>query len=141
MRVVLDTNVVVSSYLVHVGPSARILSAWRNQQFELVVSSALLAEYERALNYDRVRRRHGLSAEQIARNIEDLGQLAILVEPETVPAIIAADPDDDQVLAAAVAGEAEFIVSGDRHLLDLRQHAGIRVLSPAAFATLLDAGT
>jgi len=97
----------------------------------------LLAEYEEVLNYDRLRRRHGLTSAEISREIAALAAAALPVAPQATPAVIAADPDDDHVVAAAVAGEADYIVSGDAHLLDLREHRGIRVLSPSAFLSLL----
>jgi putative PIN family toxin of toxin-antitoxin system len=139
VRVVLDTNIIVSAFLVALGTPARIVAAWRRGVFELVVSPALLAEYEEVLNYDRLRRRHRMTPEQIALEVQDIESLAIVVEPDAVPSVIEADPDDDEVLACALAGEAEYIVSGDPHLLDLREYQGIRILSPAAFASFLDA--
>ncbi len=137
MRIVLDTNIVVSSYIVPVGAPARIMAAWRGEAFVLVVSTWVLAEYEHSLNYPRVRRRHGLTAEEIAQHVADIRELATLVEPTSVPRVVPDDPDDDQILALALAGEADFVVSGDPDLLDLRQYQGIRILSPAAFASLL----
>jgi putative PIN family toxin of toxin-antitoxin system len=137
MRVVHDANIVVSRYLVPVGIPAQVMAAWRNQRYGLIVSPALLTEYEDVLNRPRIRRRHGLSPEQVAAELANLARFAILVEPTEVPAVIADDPDDDHVLAAAVAGGADFIVSGDRHLLSLREYRGIRIISPAAFLALL----
>lgn len=137
MRVVLDTNIIISAYLVALGAPARILAAWRAGRFELIVSPALLAEYERSLNHVRVRRRHGLTPAQIARDVAAFREFGILVEPITVPRVVFQDPDDDQVLTCAVAGEADYLVSGDSDLLSLRTYEGIRTLSPAGFAVLL----
>jgi putative PIN family toxin of toxin-antitoxin system len=137
MRVVHDTNVVISRYLVPAGLPAQVVAAWRARRYDLIVSPALLAEYAEVLNRPRIQRRHGLTAEQVTAELADLARFAILVEPTEVPVVIAEDPDDDHVLAAAVAGEADFIVSGDTDLLTLRDHRGIRILSPAAFLALL----
>lgn len=139
MRTVLDTNIVVSRYLVTLGNPAQIFAAWRAEFFAVIVSPALLAEYERVLNYERIRRRHGMSGEEITREVAAFAALAELVEPVDVPAVIAADPDDDHVLAAAVAGVADYIVSGDPHLLNVDGYRGIRILSPAAFLAVLNA--
>lgn len=138
MRLVLDSNIVVGSYIVPAGAPARIVAAWRSGRFWLIISDWLLAEYEHALNYPRVRRRHGITPEQTARDIATIRELAILVEPADIPRVVPDDPDDDHVIATALAGEVNFIVSGDRHLLDLRDCLGMRILSPAAFITLLD---
>jgi len=140
MRVVVDTNIVVSSYIVPVGAPARIMAAWRSEVFELVVSTWVLTEYEHSLNYPRVRRRHGLTPERIAQDVADIRELALLVEPPSVPRVVPDDPDDDQILAVAVAGQAEYIVSGDPDLLNLHEYQGIRMLSPATFLALLTAG-
>lgn len=138
MRAVLDTNIIVSSYMVALGPPARILAAWGAGRFDLVVSLTLLAEYMRALSYDRIRRRHQLSAERIQADIARFREEGYLVEPTDVPVVILADRDDDHVLACAVAGNADYIVSGDPHLVDLGEYQGIRILRPAAFLALLD---
>lgn len=138
MRVVLDTNIIISSFLVALGAPARIVASWRAGRFDLVVSPALLAEYEEVLGYERIQRRHRMTPEQITTAVSDIARLSILVEPQTVPAVIEQDPDDDHVLACALAGEAGYIVSGDPHLLNLRQYHGIRILSPAAFAAFLE---
>lgn len=138
MVVVLDTNVMVSSFIISVGLPARIVAAWRARRFEVPVSSVLQAEYQRALNYDRTSRCHGMTAEQVAEAVEALREIAVLVEPLEVPVVIADDPDDDHVLACAVAAGAQFIVSGNRHLLDLHEYRGIRILTPAAFLAILD---
>lgn len=119
------------------GIPARILAAWRAGQFEIVVSPALLAEYEEILSRARIRRRHGMTYAEVRAEVGAIAQVAQLVEPESMPSMIPADPDDDQMLATAVAGVADYIVSGDRHLLELREYEGVRILSPAAFATLL----
>lgn len=141
MRVVLDTNVIVSSFLSPSGTPARVVDAWRAGRYELLCSDFILGEYAAALSYGRVRRRHGLESDQVLAQIENFRHLAIVVNPADIPAVIDRDLTDDNIVACAVAGAADYIVSGDRHLLDLRRHAGIRILSPGAFALLLEVET
>lgn len=139
MRTVIDTNGVVSSAISPTGAPAEILRRWRQEQLELAVSEAILAEYERALNYERVRIRHRRSPEEIRELVEEFREFALLVTPVETPAIIEADPDDDKFLWCADAAGAEFIVTRDEHLLRLGRYKAIRLLSPAAFLEFLRA--
>lgn len=138
MRIVADTNVVVSRYIAPRGNPARVLDRWRQGEFDLLVSEPLLREYRRVFGYARLRARHHLSDAEIERVIEDLRELAIMTAPcEPIP-VVEDDPDDDKFLECAVAGGAEIIVSGDEHLLRLGNYRGIQILSPAAFLAYLD---
>ena len=69
--------------------------------------------------------------------LADLAALAIPTPGELVLRVIADDPDDDHYLSCAIEGEADYIVSGDRHLLEIQEYQGIRILTPRAFLTLL----
>ena len=138
MRVVLDTNVIISA-LISQGPPHRIVAAWRDQRFTALVSAALLAEYERAVHYPKVRRAHGLDDEELERFVGRIIRFGELVVPDTRLSIIAADPDDDRVLECAEAGDASHIVTGDPHLLALERYQEIPILAPRAFLELLDA--
>jgi putative PIN family toxin of toxin-antitoxin system len=138
VRVVVDTNVVVSRFLSSLGNPARIFELWRQEVFELLASEPILAEYRRALAYDRVRARHRLSDDQLDEQVADLRRFIVLVEPDEVITAIPDDPDDDKFLECALAGGADYIVSGDRHLLRLQQFRGIQILTPAAFLALIE---
>ncbi|MBI4504907.1 MAG: putative toxin-antitoxin system toxin component, PIN family [Chloroflexi bacterium] len=134
----LDTNVVVSAFLSPAGAPAQVVSAWERQAVELVVSEVLLQEYQRVLLYERVAIRHQMAPEDVAEIIEGFRQFALVVEPQETLAVITEDPTDNRVLECAVAGAADYIVSGDvRHLLPLQEYRGIQVLSPTAFLALL----
>jgi putative PIN family toxin of toxin-antitoxin system len=140
MKVVLDTNVVVSAFLSPRGAPAQVLRYFQQEAFELLVSPPILQEYAAALRYDRVRKAHKLTDAQIESALEDLKAVAILVMPAVIPAVVAADTDDDKFFACAVAGRADIIVSGDAHVQAVKQHQGIPVLAPAAFVALLAQG-
>ncbi len=115
-----------------------MLDGARTQAFEWYSSAILLAELLDVLGRDKFSRRlevAGLTPQGI---VADMWRLASLVAPADVPRVIAADPDDDHVLACAVAAQAELIVSGDRHLLDLGgNYQGIRIVSPAEAVNIL----
>lgn len=138
MRIVLDTNTLVSGIISSGGPPRRLLDGARTQAFELYSSAILLAELLDVLSRDKFARRleaAGLTPQDI---VVDLRRLVSLVDPADVPRVIPADPDDDDVLACAIAARAELIVSGDRHLLDLGgDYRGIRIASPAEAVRVL----
>jgi uncharacterized protein len=115
-----------------------IVEHWHGRAFELLVSTLLLAEYERVLHYPHIRSRLSLAQSELARSIEIMRQRGTLVVPDAELRVVTADPDDDIVVATAVAGNADFIVSGDRHLLDLGEHRGIRIIAPAIFLAILE---
>src|SRR3712207_215360 len=96
MKVVVDTNVFVSAFLSPAGVPAQISKRFEQGAFELLVSDEILAEYEKVLQYDRVRWLHKLTGEQITHAIEDLRTIAILVEPTVSLMVVAGDPDDDK---------------------------------------------
>ncbi len=121
MRVVLDTNIIVSATISSHGFPARILRAWDEDVFELLVSSDLLAEYREVLGYERIRRRHGKNDTELNQLVAEYRHGGIEVEPAEAIAAIPNDPDDDRVLECAVTGNATHIVSGDPHLLALRK--------------------
>ncbi len=138
MRAVLDTNTLVSGIISSGGPPRRLLDGARTQLLELCSSTILLAELLDVLCRDKFARRleaAGLTPQGI---VVELRRLACLVEPADVPRVIAADPDDDHVLACAIAARAELIVTGDRHLLELGgSHQGIPIVSPAEAVRML----
>lgn len=138
MRVVLDTNVIVSAHIYPENVPGAILERWSADAFELIVSTSLLDEYRRVMGYERIQPLHGLTNEEIDRSIDRLKEGGTSVIPGPRKNVVAADPDDGIFVACAVAGQADYIVSGDRHLLDLGQHEGIRIIRPAIFLTLLE---
>lgn len=136
MRAVLDVNVIISALLSRTGSPASVLRAWQEGRFELIVSPLLLAELERALGYPKLRRRiPAEDAEGIVDWLRRAGTVA--PDPDAPPTMRSVDPGDDYLLALA-ASELALLVSGDEHLLALREDAPIQ--SPAAFLALLEAG-
>ncbi len=130
MRVVFDTNVVVSGVVAE-GLCREIVES-HLPDHEPILSRWLWEELVSAL-----REKFGLEADELPV----LGlyrRLATWVEPSPLGAPVCRDPDDDWVLATALAGEAQAIVSGDRDLIALRDHRGVAILSPRRFLERLD---
>jgi putative PIN family toxin of toxin-antitoxin system len=137
MRIVLDTNVVISAFLSPAGHSGHILQAWRQQQFELVLSQELLNEYAEALAYDRINQRLKFLPAQLEEVIANLKNSSVFIEDVYSGIAIVADPDDNMLFSTALSGQAEFIISGDVKVQTVKEYQGIRVFSPAVFLALL----
>jgi len=135
IRVVLDTNVVVSALLFE-GPARTARAAWQDRRrLTLLVSKASLAEYIRVLHYPKFR----LTPPEIKDLIEeDVLPFMTPVKVTRTPRIVRADPSDNHVLACAVAGRADVLVSGDHHLLVLSPHQGIPIRTLAQFLQQLE---
>lgn len=139
VRAVLDANVVLSALIRPEGPPGRILvRLLRDAAFEVVTSPATIEELRRSLRYPKVQKHLKQSAAELDLWVDAFRAIAIVVEGKVSRSIVAADPADDIYLAAAVDGLAEYLVSGDRHLLDLVEHEGIRIVTPRAFLDRLD---
>lgn len=138
MRVVADTNTVVSGLLWH-GPPRQLLEAARAGTITLVTSAALLDELERVLarpKFSARIERAGLTVAELLAAYRDIAEQAT---PADIPPTIVADPDDDAVLAAAVGGSADLIVSGDADLLGLGSFREIRISQPSEATTMIAA--
>ncbi|MBC7671949.1 MAG: putative toxin-antitoxin system toxin component, PIN family [Polaromonas sp.] len=130
MKVVVDTNVLVSG-LVFGGVPGQILTAWTSGAFVLVVSPGILSEYRR-VGRELAKGRPALDAALDAL-LALIAVHATVVDAPPLDVLVSADPDDEQFLAAALAGDAAWIVSGDKHLLAVSGWCGITVLKPRAF--------
>ena len=130
MNVVVDTNVFVSGLLFG-GVPGRILTAWSNGAFALVISPPILDEYRRVgleLAKGRASMVQALDAFLTLFTVH-----ATMVNPPELDTPVSADPDDDKFLAAALAGHARLVVSGDKHLLRVSGWQGIEVLKARPF--------
>ncbi len=136
MRVVLDTNVLVSATLIFRGKENRILDAWRRGAFDLVFSAATLEELFRVLSYPKLRKHRWLTDEEVVMLLEELASQSILVRGE-VTVTASRDPEDDKFLSTAIEGGADFVVTGDKDLLSIDTFGKIRVVTPAHFLEVL----
>lgn len=133
VKAVLDTNVVVSAHLKAEGQEALVLELALSGRFSLVVSKALLEEYEGVLR----RPRFNLDPGRITRSVRTIQKTAILVQPQK-QLLITPDPEDNKVLECALEGGAEYLVTGNtRHFPT--EFQGIRILPPRHFLVVLAA--
>jgi putative PIN family toxin of toxin-antitoxin system len=129
MRVVLDTNSVISALLFS-GTASRLVPLWQSRRIIMLISRAILEEYLRLLAYPNFR----LTNEEIKGLMEE----EILPFVETVRvrrrlSVVRRDPDDDKFLECAVGGRAECLVTGDRDLLDLGSYRRVKILTVRDF--------
>jgi len=130
VKVVLDTNVLVSG-LIFGGTPARILAAWSAEAFTLILTPSILDEYRR-VGRELAKERAPL-VQALDGLIAMLAVNATLVNAPPLSPGVCEDPDDDKFLAAALAGAAARIVSGDKHLLRLSGWQHIEILTPRQF--------
>jgi uncharacterized protein len=129
MRVVLDTNSVISALLFS-GTASRLVPLWQSRRIIALISRTILEEYLRVLAYPKFR----LSNEEIQGLMEE--ELLPFVETVRVRrrlSVVRRDPDDDKFLECAVAGRAECLVTGDRDLLDLGSYRRVQILTVRDF--------
>ena len=140
LKVVLDSNVFVSSLLVKSGVPAQILKAWRERQFLLIVSPAVIDEVRATLSYPRIRRKYPVTDDDVEELVTLLERDGLLV-PGDLSAVAGAvldDPDEQIVLACAVEAAADVIVSGDGHLLSMGSYGSIPILTVRQFLQQLE---
>ncbi len=130
VRLVLDTNTAISGLLWH-GTPGKLIDAAHIESVFLFTSAMLLAELRGVLAREKFAKQleaRGLNAIDV---FNGYAALTTIVVPAIIHPTIVNDPSDDAVLACAIGAKAELIVSGDRHLLDLKEYQGIRIVTAA----------
>lgn len=131
MRIVLDTNVVLSALLWR-GTPHQLLTAIRQQPgVQIYSSTALLDELADVLTRPSATKRLAVIGKTAREVLSDYIEAVELVEPTTVPRVVPTDPDDDQVIAAALTAHADLIVSGDSDLLNIASFERIPIATAA----------
>ena len=127
-RVVLDTNIIISA-LFWTGPPRDVYNLVRENKIIMLFSEDMEREFIRVLGYPKF----GLSAKEILPIVIHLRNNAELIRPAAALSVITADPTDNIFLECAVDGRADYIISGDKHLLDLDLYQGIHIIKPKDF--------
>lgn len=128
MRVILETNVLISAYVFPGGKPEAVYRLALEGHLEMGTSLPLLAEFGRVLG-----QKFGWVPARVEAAVAQMTRIASVVEPSETVQVVRADPADDRVLEAAHTFAADMIVSGDRHLLDLGAWSEIDIISPAEF--------
>ena len=138
LNVVLDTNVFISAALITDGAPAKIIDAWEKGKFWLIVSDSIIEEIRKVFFYDRIRKRCPKTDEQINQFIDNVQSSGIETPGLLKLKVIEKDPTDDKYIIAAIESQADYIVSGDQHLLELKEYEGIKIVTPREFVEILE---
>jgi len=135
MRIVLDTGILIAALITRDTPPDRIYQAWRKRRFELVTSEWQLEEFRRVSRYPKLRKY--LQPIEAGNLVSGLWHQARLLDD--LPDVeLSADPDDNPLLAMAIAGEVDYLVSGDkRDVLALKKVGKARIITARRFLTIL----
>ncbi len=137
MKAVLDVGQYVSATIQAKGHPAQILAAWREDRFELFTSLPILQDLERVLGYPHIRKRHHWTDDEINFFVESFAMAASLTPGEIEVNAVEADPTDNKIVACAVEGHVDYIVSSDEHLVSLENFQGIPIVPLRRFLEIL----
>jgi uncharacterized protein len=138
IRVVLDTNVLVSAHLTRNSKAEEILSLAEAGIIEIYLSPHIFRELEITLLSPKLTKIHKDTPEQVHHSIKLLNEF-VKISPGLIEVdAVEADPDDNKILARAIEAHADFIISGDHHLTDLKEYKNIRIVNPDEFLKLLE---
>ena len=132
MRFVADTNVLISATFWK-GDSFKIIEKAENKEINLILSEAIIKEYNRVLNYEEIQEKIKDNSLDARFVLEELIEMAVIVDPKKKLKVVKDDSDDDKFLEAALEGNADYIVSQDKHLLKLKEFRGIRIVNVREF--------
>jgi len=133
MKIVLDTNVLVSALIKKGKPRTVLLAIIRRHN--LILARKILEEFAETATDPKIRKYAG--EQDIARFLRDIANAAKIVRVKSKFKVIKQDPEDNVILATAYDGDADYIVSGDKHLLKLKEFRGIKIVSVSEMLDLL----
>ena len=137
IKIILDTNVLLSALLSPVGPPAQLLEAWERKRIVVVASGALIAELRDVTSRPFFQARLRASTiELLAAGLQDLSEFCADLPQE----VVAPDAKDSSLLALSEASHADFLVTGDKELLALKHHGPTRIITPTAMIQVLKSG-
>ncbi len=140
-RIVIDTNILVSAILTPKGNPAEILKLVLEGKLNLIISPAILEEIQLVLSYPRLVRlikKNKITMKEVYSFLEKMSKVAVITPGKLDIKAIPDDPTDNKILACGLEGEADFIISGDHHLTDLKIFQGIKIMNPATFLKIIN---
>jgi len=137
IRVVVDANVFVSAALKPHSKPAKIIDLVKEGKIALIVSNLILEELRKVFRYPKIRKELHLAINEIDEALAKIAQGAVLTPGNLKIRAVNDDPEDNRYLECAVEGQADYIISGDRHLTKLEAFQGIIIIDPASFLELI----
>jgi len=128
MKVVFDTNVLLSATLWENSEAQKLLFKLIQENAQIFSSSSIIEEYNKVLKRD-----FHYSNEESDKIVEKLLAFLVVIEPTERIDIIKDDPDDNKILECAVSSQSELIITYDKHLLGLKEFLGIKIITPKQF--------
>lgn len=138
LRAVLDTNVFVSGLKNRKTPPGQILQLWRKNQFTVITSPQLLAEIHEVLMRPPMLSYLKQTPEIVDKFIKFLIQKTFVTEGKLEVDVLKNDPDDNMVLAAAVEGQASYLVTGNKKHFPFDEYQGVKIVTPHEFVAILN---
>ncbi len=136
-KVVIDINLFISSIINKSGTPAKLLQAWRDNAFLLIISEQMLEDLKRVLQYPHIKNKYNLKDDEIRQVVGTIKKFAIVTPDVMELDIVKEDPDDNRVLACALGAKADCIVSGDKHLLKLDVFEDIPIMTAKNFLDIV----
>jgi|SRR3989339_1072202 len=133
LRIVLDTNIYVSAILRPDGTQAKLIKFAMEDKFQLIFSAPIFQEIRDVLERPRIKKYLKVTQNEINRFFYNIYIKCIFVKLSEIFRVVRNDPDDDIIIATAIEGNADYIISGDKHLLDLKKFRGIKILNANDF--------
>ena len=140
LAVVLDVNVVVSAVMSRLGPPRQVLEAWKAGRIEVLTSPGIIDEVAAKLLDPAIGGRQGVTTDDVEAVTLLLRTQARLIVPQS-ESPVTGDPEDDHVLSASVIGRADYLVTGDKKLLQLTRHGSVAIINPRDFLAVLSSAS
>ncbi len=137
LRAVLDTNTLISGMITEKGSPAAVLRAWQNNAFVMVSCQSLIEEFVGVAHRSHLQVKYKLTDDRIEEMAQLIRAKAFLTSELYKVDVIKDDPDDNVAVSCALEGSAQYIVSGDSHLISLKEYQGIRMIVAGDFLGIL----
>jgi putative PIN family toxin of toxin-antitoxin system len=136
LKAVFDTNVLISALIKEGIPNQILLYA--GEKYQLCICQEIIDEFREVIKRPKIQKLAYLTMDKITNFLSDIQNIAHIVNDIPSIDIIKADPDDNTILACALKAQADYIISGDRHLKQLGFYKDIQIVSPVAFSNILN---